>query len=260
VLFDSLRRTKVKKLFGALALILAAMMFIISPAQANEDGLEVGEYESFFRGQTQILNEALEATTKNLTIEIAEEDLKTLKQNNYKLCFAKKVGNNDYNVVWQSSDGYLINNEFSWTPQYQIFGSNTFQDSVTVEASTGPKGIGLGEQITLDKAGVFGEPSTGGPDTSITMHNEYGSIHPGVNQLSTAIDGTQTSTPIYVAVNSVVQGDTVLTPVDKVLVWFQQDIETSTMFSESRSNSIEVDLTDSDSATRKYQDEKWITP
>ncbi len=231
-----------KKLFGALALILAAMMFIISPAQAGGDG-----------------NEALEATTKSLTIEIASGDLENLKENKYKLCFAKKVGNNDYNVVWQSSDEYLVNNKFSWTPQYQIFGSNTFEDNVTVQVSTNAVGIGLGEQITPDKEGVSGKPSTGEPNNSITMHNEYGSIHPGVNQLST-INGTQKSTPIYVAQKPVVKGDTELTPIDKILVWFEQDIETSTMFSESRSNSTEVDLTSSDSATRKYEDQQWIIP
>jgi hypothetical protein len=72
--------------------------------------------------------------------------------------------------------------------------------------------------------------------------------------------GAAVSTAIYVAQNQVVLGDTVLTPVEKVLVWFEQNIETSTMFSSSRSLEIEIDLTFSDSATRLYSNGRWQTP
>ncbi|MCP5095870.1 MAG: hypothetical protein GY943_09980 [Chloroflexi bacterium] len=201
-----------------------------------------------------------QASTKSVTIEIDTKDLQFLKQNNYKLCFAKKVGNNDYNVVWQSYTDYLVTNTFSWVPMFQLFGSNVFQDNVEVKVSTNKVPIGLGETATLDSSGVLGNPSSGGPATSITMVNDFGSIHPGVNQLSTGLDGHQISTPIYVAQNGIVQGDAVLTPVELVLVWFEQNIETSTMFSDARSNPVEIDLTNSNTATRLYTGQKWKTP
>ncbi|WP_194788843.1 hypothetical protein [Pseudomonas sp. UFMG81] len=208
----------------------------------------------------RLLGTVAAAATKQVTIKVATSDLQFLKANNYKLCFAKKVGDAAYNVVWQSYDKFLVTNTFSWTPQYQLFGTNRFEDNVTVDASTNIVTIGLGQQATLDKAGVLGAPSTGGPDTSITMLNNYGSIHPGVNQLSTGIDGSQVSTPIYVAENSVALGSATLTPKETVLVWFQQDVETSTMFSTARSNAQEIDLTFSNSATYEYKDQKWIIP
>ncbi len=247
-----------KRIWINLATILAAMILIISPSQADEEQSSVPSSLK----QVQILNNTLEETKKTVIIKIAEEDLMTLKTGEYKLCFAKKVENNDYNVVWQSYEEYLSNNQFSWTPQYQIFGSNTFQEGEQVFESINPKNIRMGGQITLDEFGLFGEPSTGGPDDSITMHNEYGSIHPGLNQLSTGIHGTQESTPIYVAVNSAVKGDIILTPVDKVLVWFEQNVETSTMtmFNSSHSKLIDIDLTNSSSATRKYENQEWIIP
>lgn len=208
-----------------------------------------------------LLNSLLAATQKSVKIQIAANDLTLLKTAGYRICFAKKVGDHDYNVVWQSYMNYLSNNTFTWTPQYELFGSNTFQDNVQVDVSTNIVRIGLGETSVLDASGLLGPASTGGPSTSITLRNQYGPIHPGVNQVSkSSMGGPAVSTPIYVAKNQVVLGDTELTPVEKVLVWFEQNIETSTMFSTSRSLSVEIDLTFTDSATRLYTDGQWVTP
>jgi hypothetical protein len=209
---------------------------------------------------SEALLAALKATQKIVTIKIDPNDLKELKSSDYKLCFAKKVGNDDYNVVWQSYTKYLGNNQFSWTPQYQLFGSNVFQSNILVQVSTNVVAIGLGEISILDESGVLGDPSTGGDKNAINLKNEYGSIHPGVNQLSIGIDGKQVSSPIYVSQKVSVKGDTKLSPVEKVLVWFEQDIETSTMFSTARSLSVEIDLTIPDKATRLYKDQEWSTP
>lgn len=207
----------------------------------------------------KVLTSTLAATQKVVTIEIASADLTLLKQNKYKLCFAKKVGTEDYNVVWQSYDAYLSNNEFSWTPQYQLFASNVFKDNVQVRASTNTVNIGLGQTSILDSSGLLGSATTGGPAVSFTLTNNYAPIHPGVNQLSTGIDGTQVSTPIYVAVNQVVTGNSILTPVETILVWFEQNVQTSTMFSTSRSKSIEIDLTFANDAARLYEGGEWKT-
>jgi hypothetical protein len=83
------------------------------------------------------------------------------------LCFAKKVGDNAYNVVWQAYGKYLSSNSFSWTPQYQLFGSNTFESNLTVITSTNIVNIGLGETSTLNSAGLLSNPPiSGGPSTS----------------------------------------------------------------------------------------------
>ncbi|RON50154.1 hypothetical protein [Pseudomonas frederiksbergensis] len=208
---------------------------------------------------SKVLTSTLAATQKTVSIQIDSADLTTLKQNGYKLCFAKKVGTEAYNVVWQSYVQYLSFNDFSWTPQYQLFGTNQFQANVTVRASTNTINIGLGQQSILDNNGLLGGAVSGGPETSITLINNYGSIHPGINQLSTGLDGAQVSTPIYVATNAVVTGQVTLTPVETILVWFEQNVQTSTMFSTSRSNAIEVDLTNVNSASRLYVGGVWKT-
>jgi hypothetical protein len=227
-------------------------------ARSLAENYDIGNYYS----SVLLLNSLLEATEKSLTIKINSEDLETLKTSGYRLCFAKKMDKDDYNVVWQSSQKYLSKNTFSWTPQYELFGCNSFENDVRVDVSTNVVPIGLGETSILDASGILHLPSSGGPSTSITLKNQYGEIHPGVNQTSRSSmnGGSAVSTPIYVAKAPVVSGATTLTPVEKILVWFQQNIETSTMFSSSRSQDIEIDLTSTDSATRLYSGQKWSTP
>jgi hypothetical protein len=207
---------------------------------------------------THHLQDALEATEKLVTINIAKDDLVTLKGGNYKLCFAKKVGTGDYNVVWQSYKDYLYKNDFSWVPMYELFGSNRFASSIQVSVSTNLVPIKLGETSILDEYGDMGKAKTGGPKTSFTLKNNFGGIHPGVNQLSTGIGGVMISTPIYVANDVAVKGDTVLTPVEKVLVWFEQNVETSTIFTTTRAKAIEIDLTHQEEQIAMYKNQEWI--
>ncbi|MGU7770065.1 hypothetical protein ACV229_07765 [Burkholderia sp. MR1-5-21] len=213
-----------------------------------------------FDALVQSFQVTMAAATKTVDIGIGPKDYKTLKQGGYNLCFAKKVGDAAYNVVWRASFEYLEDNEFSWTPIYQIFGANRYQDGVTVKASTKKVAIGIGEIITLDKLGQFGPPSTGGEVTAINMLNDYGEIHPGICQLSTGVGGETISTPIYAAPEVLVSGEASFTPIERVLVWFEQNIETSTIFSKARSRSIEVDLTTTNSTARVYEGGQWRTP
>ncbi len=198
-------------------------------------------------------------TQKTVNITIAATDLETLKKAHYRLCFAKKV-NKTFDVVWQSYHDYLDHNHFHWIPAYQLFGSNEFKSDITVNVETNSINIGLGQQATLDEAGVLGEASSGGKSTGITMNNDYGDIHPGLNAVSTGIHGQQTTKPIYVAPHVMVPGTDLLTPIDEIMVWFEQNIETSTMFSDARSNFTKINMTDSNTQTRLYSNGKWTTP
>jgi hypothetical protein len=207
----------------------------------------------------------LEATQKKVLIKIDEDELTKLKNNGYKLCFAKKVGEEDFNVVWQSYDSYLANNEFSWTPQYQIFGSNTFEEKIKVKVSTNPIFIQLGQTTTLNEVGIFQKAVSGGDKNALNVINKFGDIHVGVSQLSTGIDGQMISTPIYVSTKVVIRDDDPKTPginlkpKEEVLVWFEQNIETSTIFSGVRGKAIPIDLTNSSEEARLFKGDEWLT-
>lgn len=199
----------------------------------------------------------LKATEKSLTVKIDPAEQEKLKENGYCLCFAKKVGDFDYNVIWKSMDKFLANNIFSWVPLFQVFGTNTYKNGVKVVASTDVIDIGLGEKTTLDKNGILSAPVTGGDENAINVDNEYGDIHFAISQVTLDENGDRQSTPIYVSDSVAILGSSEFEPVEKVQVWFQKDAETSTMFTTMRSNAIEIDLTSKSAGAIEYKDGKW---
>lgn len=209
--------------------------------------------------RAHLCKDALKAAKKSVIVEINPEDLVNLKKSGYNLCFAKKVGEADYNVVWESLNGtqYLPKNIFSWEPQYQVFGTNTFQADVKVEESTGPKDIGIGQVITLDQNGLFGEPSDSTTDKhKLTVANNFGSIHIGISQKCIA-GGKSSTSAIYVGKTPTLKGNESFQPKEKLIIWFQTKIETGTMFVDRRTKSIQVDLTNKDSASVRYSNQEW---
>lgn len=205
------------------------------------------------------LQSAIGSAAKSVNIQIAAEDIRRLMSNGYRMCFAKKIGDAAYNVIWQSYKDFSENNTFSWTPQYQVFRTDNFQSGVTVKTSSNPKTIGLGQITTIDRFGILSDPITGGDTAALNVDNEYKATHIGVSQLSTGIDGKIVSTPIYVSENECMLGNAVLKPVEKVMIWFECNAQTSTMFTDMKTYGIEVDLTQKNSVNLKYEDEKWST-
>lgn len=201
-----------------------------------------------------VTKKLFEAVEKKVTVKIAQKDQEFLHNSDYYLCFAKKVGDK-YTVVWRSFDreNYGPENEFSWIPKYEVFWTNKFESNVTVKVNSGKRKIGLGEITTIDKLGYFSQTKTGGDLNSLNIINNRGRLHLGVCQLS---DGG--STPIYVAPQPMEEGEAMLTPVEKVKVWFQQDIQTSTMISNITTNSCEVDLTEDNEYQLTYEKGKWL--
>ncbi|KAG7090105.1 hypothetical protein E1B28_011717 [Marasmius oreades] len=175
----------------------------------------------------------------SLKVYISDESLTALKEYGYRLCIAKEV-NGKYNVVFQGVNKLLFQNTFRFEDRYRVFGTNSFSDGALVEASTKKNPILGGQEITLSSAGVFG-PASGpvNPAAGFTVHNQYTDpIHFGVD----ALIGSEYSS-IYVAEKPVLSGDVFLTPKKKLLVWFEQNLETDMMISRAITNSIRLDFT-----------------
>lgn len=247
---------------GPLCACLAVVGKLATFSVSAENALVVQKLDDYQRAVANF-QAALAAVNKTVVIEISNDDLEFLKAANYALCFAKKVASGSgagvYNVVWQSLTRYLSTTTFSWTPQFSLFGTNTFTGDVKVVAQTNQLMIGLGEKGLLKPSGLLTGPSSGGPATGVTMVNEYGTIHPALSQIST-LNGTTSVTPLYVAEQPIALGQATLTPKESVMVWFEQNIETSTMFSSARSMSTEIDLTFTNTQTRVYQNQQWVNP
>ncbi|KAG7094765.1 hypothetical protein E1B28_005581 [Marasmius oreades] len=183
-----------------------------------------------------------------LKVYISDESLTALKEYGYRLCIAKEV-NGKFNVVFQGVNKLLFQNTFRFEDRYRVFGTNTFSDGALIEASTKKNPILGGQEITLSSAGVFG-PASGAvdPAAGFTVHNEYTDpIHFGVD----ALVGSEYSS-IYVAEKPVLSGDVFLTPKKKLLVWFEQNLETDMMISRAITNSIRLDFTSTSDITINY--------
>lgn len=187
---------------------------------------------------------------KSIIVKLDANSLSGLKKAKYALCFAKKV-NDTYNVIWRSTKKYLNKNTFSWEPEYKVFGTNTYETSIKVTADTEFARAELGQQCTLDADGNMHDAISGKNPQSVTVINEFGPIHFGISQVCT-IDGVEETTPIYVSQEERAKGDVMLTPKEKVMVWFEANVETSTIFEDAKTNKIEIDLTNRDTQTISY--------
>lgn len=190
---------------------------------------------------------------KSLTVTIQDKVMETLKTANYVLCIAKKV-KDDYTVVWSGIKELLPTNTLTWTPEYELFGTNTFKDGFTVTATTKYQPIQGNQTCVLDAAGILGSAS-GSPDSEkpFYMDNQMGSVHPGVRML---LNGE--SLPIYVAQEVAIKGEASLQPKEYIKVWFTEKVETSTMISEIKGNNIELNYTGVNSHSVTYtDDQEW---
>lgn len=197
--------------------------------------------------------------SKQVTIEIEVDDLQMLRVGNYSLCIAKKV-EGGYGVVWDASRQFNHTNQISWKSEFELFGVRKFGDGIPVNSGTNRQPVRLGEQCVLDANGRLGRASPGGPATEITLVNQYGPIHSGLSQLLDGIGGGQRMLPIHVAPRVSAIGQVGLTPTDTVLVWFEQNISTATMFSKARPKAVEIDLSRTNAATLRYRNGSWSTP
>jgi hypothetical protein len=173
------------------------------------------------------------ASTFELNVQIAANQVTSMKDLGYNLCIAKKV-NENYTVVWTGDQAYLQNNLFEWQESYQVFGSNTFESGALVSVSTNVADIDFNQTSILTKEGVM-DAATGtvapGP---FFVNNQFGLIHIGVNGLL-----GDAFLPIYVS-PTVVEAINSLQPITTVMAWFAFNQSTSTMFFTSETAGIEV--------------------
>jgi hypothetical protein len=168
---------------------------------------------------------------KSLQIQVSAGDLEALRAAGYSLCLAKPVQGNLFSMVWYAYTVFVSTNVFSWTPEYQIFATRAFTPDEVVTESMSAISLGLGQQCTLDGNGILSLSGASNSPNALTMINHFpGIIFPGINQRATGIDGKSDILPNFVTNESVVPGVITLTPVESIMVWFEQKRQNGTMF------------------------------
>jgi hypothetical protein len=207
---------------------------------------------------------------KQLTININNDDFDRLQAAQYNLCIAKKIADEDYDVVWWAIpySEYIPVTTIAWPSSYQLFLALGFQPGNPVAQSGPPVDVFPGQQVTLDASGQFSTPSVGSSPKSITLINQYGSIFPAVSQPLTVGQGAIQPSPFFIPQAMLLKGQIDFAPTDTVLVWFQQRATSGMMFSPppsqepqeemiARTTAFEVDLSSGASASITYSNQEW---
>lgn len=212
---------------------------------------------------------------KSLVVYIADQDLSTLKNAGYALCFAKRSKDEPYNMVWLADAEYGTCSQLSWESRFVFLLAAGFWDRKKVFITAQSDPLALGQECTLLESGAFGSPRTGtiAGAVALALQNRN-PVYPGIGQYRGFNGQEGTIQPVYVAKNPVVSGMDVVYPQDKILVWFEQDTQSGMMFEHSRSQAIglhhttsackrswstacEADLSAQDHVALRYQNMIW---
>ncbi|KZV84471.1 hypothetical protein EXIGLDRAFT_776506 [Exidia glandulosa HHB12029] len=192
--------------------------------------------------------------TYKLEVLITGDWVERMKRMKYALCVAKKV-NSCYSVVWTSTRDYNYENEYSWTDDYQVGAVQGFeagQDLIKLPA-TKKQHISFGQTVVREPNGVL-KAATGAPNgESFIVANMGGETHIVVDQMIGA--NFQTT---WVDPDGTINGKVKVTPQLKVLVFFEKDITTGTMFVEVNYPAIEIDFTGTARQTVAFVESKSI--
>ena len=192
---------------------------------------------------------------KKLTILINSNDIQMLQDSGFNLNISVKV-NGIFNVVWFSDPDFQDENDYSWSQDFELFGTNTFEDDALAEADTNLLNISPGQSATLNSMGVFEVEADPGIEESITATNNFEPIYLGLAQQLAVPSGMQDSLPVFVSpeLNNLETG--LLTPSSEVMLWFG-DTETGRIFINEPQNNIILDFTDIDEITVNYSGGNW---
>ena len=77
--------------------------------------------------------------TYTLNVLVDDNQVSWLKENQYSLCIAKQCetqagskqpeSDTPYTVIWKGDKDFIHKNQYQWSEEYQVFGSNEFKVS-----------------------------------------------------------------------------------------------------------------------------------
>jgi len=192
----------------------------------------------------------------SLTVDIDPIILKVLASSGYSLCFAMNV-NNTYNVaaLVVPPDRLTASNKITWTTNYSIAGTQqAFQAGNVVEQGTAAiLPIDFGQAYVLNS---WSDPSVHSSSAVPTNGFDFdiGAIDASFIVYLDIWNNTPPTSPIYISPIEIPYSTTLIIPIAKVALWFQQSIETSTMIVLSLTNAHIVDMTNQTTQTTTYHD------
>lgn len=203
----------------------------------------------------------------DIKVNIAENDLKTLKSNKYNLCLAFREKSIGFDVMCMVADDYSSANTFKVGNEYAVFFCKSLTNGEVVDVASEVQNIELGQQITINKDSIFEKPVEGKYSDKLEIVNNYGNVYPGFARKVKY--GTDESMRLaFVSPYISVKGTFAMEPDNLVRIWFQQFAEIGTYFTdfikekEMSGRSVYVDAlidasTKPDTVVLTYMNGKW---
>lgn len=205
---------------------------------------------------------------KTLVVEIAGNDLEILSSSHYMLCVAKVLTDENSLVIWQAEDQILAHNEMSWEENvnYSLFCSTNNANRKKVVMNVPDAEIALGEYLTLTETGNFDtQKKQGSWKDQLGLINQYNPIYPGICQQCTDFKGVLSKDPIFLNPTLSLPGEFTIKPLEKIMVWFEQDVEKGMYLFHNFADSVQagktkvitVDMQAKDRVTLSYEKFDW---
>ena len=193
-----------------------------------------------------------------ITIKIEKEDLRVLKDAGYQLCFAGRMKDTDFTVVWYAAEGYGSNNQIKVFDEYEIFASNGCDEKVLVDFSS--VAAEIGKECVIDKYGIISQPKTGQISEAIVLINDYGNLHPGLIRKGKGIKGEELCNALFLSRNLILPGEFEFFPTYEIKIWFAKNMQIGTILPQeskwslkaAKTKCIVIDLEKKDSPVREY--------
>ncbi|MEM7008268.1 MAG: hypothetical protein AAF462_03960 [Thermodesulfobacteriota bacterium] len=231
-------------------------------AQAQRQGAECPSHGGLVPYQDTVVGAAAEINSNNdvktLNIEIEPGDFQFLQDRSFNLNIAVLV-NDQYNVIWRSTSEYTEINQYQWSPVFQVFGASNFEQGLVTSGITNVVKILTGQDAVLGIDNLINTPVPGNNANGIKfMNNSSDPVFPALSQLITFLGSTKAITSIFVSEDPIPGGEElVMTPTQKVRVWFSQETQTGEQFIDQPITFVDIDFTNTDTATRRYSNGVW---
>lgn len=172
--------------------------------------------------------------TFTLETAFTEQDLQRFLASGSNVVVAKPTGGGTPNVAWVVYRP-LLANTMTWEEDYGIYASNAdiVNGAQLTQMSQTPYPAHADATYSLNPAGFFGPPSSGGVANSYSAENEYDNLPKGYLTMGLYQDASVNGTPVQgnavSAAPVIYQSTAVMTPFTTVYLWIQSSVVSNTV-------------------------------
>lgn len=172
--------------------------------------------------------------TFRLETAFNEQDLQRFLASGSNVVVAKPAGGGVPNVAWVVYRP-LLANTMTWQEDYGIYASNAaiVNSAQLTQMSQTPYPAHADATYSLNPAGFFGPPTSGGVPSSYTAENAYDNLPKGYLTMGLYQDATVNGAPVQgnaVSAAAVIyQSTAVMTPFTTVYLWIQSSVVSNTV-------------------------------